>query len=81
MLTLLLNIPLMVAFLALWVGIPMWLILRHPDARRAIARQRQRIAVRVHPRIPAQPRYIPPRARHIPIQARRVPAQPGPSSS
>jgi hypothetical protein len=28
---LLYNIPLMVLFFALWVGIPMWLVLRRPD--------------------------------------------------
>lgn len=28
---LLLNIPLMVLFFALWVGVPMWLVLKHPD--------------------------------------------------
>jgi hypothetical protein len=28
---LLLNIPLMVLFFALWAGIPMWLVRRHPD--------------------------------------------------
>jgi len=28
---LLLNIPLMVLFFALWVGIPMWLVRKHPD--------------------------------------------------
>ena len=28
---LLLNIPLMIAFFALWVGIPAWLVARHPD--------------------------------------------------
>jgi hypothetical protein len=28
---LLLNIPLMVLFFALWVGIPLWLVRRHPD--------------------------------------------------
>ena len=28
---LLANIPLMVLFLALWVGIPLWLVARHPD--------------------------------------------------
>jgi hypothetical protein len=27
------NIPLMVAFLALWIGIPTWLVLRHPDQK------------------------------------------------
>jgi hypothetical protein len=26
------NIPLMVLFFALWAGIPMWLVLRRPDA-------------------------------------------------
>jgi hypothetical protein len=25
------NIPLAVAFFGVWVGVPMWLILRHPD--------------------------------------------------
>lgn len=25
------NIPLMATAFALWVGIPMWLVLRHPD--------------------------------------------------
>jgi hypothetical protein len=30
---LLMNIPLMVAFVALWVGIPAWLVLRHPDGK------------------------------------------------
>jgi len=28
---LLYNIPLMVLFFALWVGIPLWLVARHPD--------------------------------------------------
>jgi hypothetical protein len=28
---LLYNIPLMVLFLALWAGIPLWLVTRHPD--------------------------------------------------
>ena len=27
------NIPLMVLFVALWVGIPSWLVLRHPDRK------------------------------------------------
>ncbi len=30
---LLMNIPLMVLFVALWVGIPTWLVLRHPDQK------------------------------------------------
>jgi hypothetical protein len=25
------NIPLAVAFFGVWVGVPMWLILKHPD--------------------------------------------------
>ncbi len=29
----LVNIPLMVVFVALWVGIPVWLVLKHPDAK------------------------------------------------
>ncbi len=33
MTALMMNIPLMVAFLALWVGIPAWLVLRHPDQK------------------------------------------------
>ena len=28
---LLYNIPLMVLFFALWAGIPVWLVTRHPD--------------------------------------------------
>ena len=34
---LLLNIPLMVLFFALWVGIPAWLVLRRPDRKPALA--------------------------------------------
>jgi hypothetical protein len=30
---LLMNIPLTVLFVALWVGIPAWLVLRRPDAK------------------------------------------------
>ena len=30
---LLLNIPLMILFFALMVGIPMWLVRKHPDTR------------------------------------------------
>ncbi len=26
-----LNIPLAVAFFAIWTGIPLWLVLKHPD--------------------------------------------------
>jgi hypothetical protein len=28
---LLLNIPLMILFFALWTGIPLWLVRKHPD--------------------------------------------------
>jgi len=34
---LLLNIPLMILFFALCAGIPMWLVLKHPDAGPALA--------------------------------------------
>jgi hypothetical protein len=27
------NVPLMVLFVALWVGIPTWLVLKHPDRK------------------------------------------------
>jgi hypothetical protein len=27
------NIPLMAAFLALWTGIPLWLVFKHPDRK------------------------------------------------
>jgi hypothetical protein len=34
---LLLNIPLMVLFVALWVGIPLWLVRKHPDTKPTLA--------------------------------------------
>ena len=34
---LLLNIPLMVLFFARWVGIPVWLVRRHPDRKPTLA--------------------------------------------
>jgi hypothetical protein len=34
---LLLNIPLMVLFMALWVGIPLWLVHKHPDTKPTLA--------------------------------------------
>jgi len=34
---LLLNIPLMVLFAALWAGIPLWLVRKHPDTEPALA--------------------------------------------
>ena len=34
---LLMNIPLMVLFVALWVGIPTWLVLKRPDRQPELA--------------------------------------------
>ena len=34
---LLLNVPLAVLFFALWVGVPMWLVLKHPDTGPGLA--------------------------------------------
>jgi hypothetical protein len=34
---LLLNVPLMVLFVALWAGVPMWLVLKHPDTKPDLA--------------------------------------------
>jgi hypothetical protein len=34
---LLLNIPLMVLFFALWTGIPLWLVRKHPDTKPTLA--------------------------------------------
>jgi hypothetical protein len=34
---LLINIPLMVLFAALWIGIPAWLVLKHGDNEPALA--------------------------------------------
>ena len=31
------DVPLMVTFFALWVGIPTWLVLKHPDRKPALA--------------------------------------------
>lgn len=31
MIWLLLNVPLALAFVAVWAGVPLWLVLRHPD--------------------------------------------------
>jgi hypothetical protein len=31
------DVPLMVMFFALWVGIPTWLVLKHPDRKPAPA--------------------------------------------
>jgi hypothetical protein len=34
---LMINVPLMVVFVALWVGIPTWLVLKHPDRKPVLA--------------------------------------------
>lgn len=34
---LLLNIPLAIVFVALWAGIPIWLVLKRPDTRPELA--------------------------------------------
>ena len=31
------NVPLMVLFVVLWVGIPTWLVLKHPDRKPTLA--------------------------------------------
>src|ERR1039458_3909799 len=31
------NVPIMVVFVALWVGIPTWLVLKHPDRKPALS--------------------------------------------
>lgn len=31
------NIPLCVLFFALWVGVPLWMVLKHPDTKPAPA--------------------------------------------
>jgi hypothetical protein len=46
---LMINVPLMVAFVALWVGIPTWLVLKHPDNKPVLAAAP---AVRKLPRLP-----------------------------
>jgi len=32
------NVPLMVLFVALWAGIPTWLVLKHPDKKPTLAK-------------------------------------------
>ena len=48
---LLMNIPLMVLFVALWAGIPAWLVLKRPDRGPAVA------AAPAVTRLPAAVRY------------------------
>ena len=47
---LLLNIPLMILFFAVWAGIPLWLVRKHPDRKPALA------AAPVVTRLPARDR-------------------------
>ena len=54
------NVPLMVVFFALWVGIPTWLVLKHPDRKPTLA---------AAPAIKALPR---PRTSHDDAAYRRV---------
>jgi hypothetical protein len=49
----LMNIPLAVVFVALWVGVPLWLVLKHPDEEPKLAAAP---AVRALPQRPA-PRH------------------------
>ena len=46
------NVPLMVLFVALWVGIPTWLVLKHPDKKpaRAVAPALRNLTYRPTPR-------------------------------
>jgi hypothetical protein len=46
---LLMNIPLMIVFVALMAGIPLWLVLRHPDRKPTLA------AAPALTRLPARP--------------------------
>jgi hypothetical protein len=55
------NIPFMVLFLALWVGIPLWMIHKHPDRHPretrtvpAYLRQRDTAGLPAQRRVPAR---------------------------
>jgi hypothetical protein len=55
------NIPFMVLFLALWIGIPMWMIHKHPDRHPretrtvpAYLRQRGTAGLPAQRRVPAR---------------------------
>ena len=45
------NIPLMALFFALWVGVPMWMILKRPDRD---PRETRTIPAYLQKRVPAQ---------------------------
>jgi hypothetical protein len=44
---LLLNIPLAALFFALWVGIPLWMVIKHPDTGPAPASPQERALTRL----------------------------------
>jgi hypothetical protein len=46
------NIPLMVLFFALWVGIPMWMIVKRPDRH---PRETRTVPAYLRQRVPADP--------------------------
>jgi hypothetical protein len=71
------NIPLMVLFLALWTGIPLWLVFKRPDRKPHAARavpQYQRAYAERH----AQARAQAARAQAARAQAARGQAAHGP---
>ena len=45
------NIPLAMLFFALWVGIPLWMIHRHPDRH---PRETRTVSAYLRPRTPAR---------------------------
>ena len=56
----LLNLPLAAAFIGAWVGIPMWLVLKHPDQgpgplANQVTRHHQVPPAEPHPALAAQP--------------------------
>ena len=61
------NIPLEVVFLALWIGIPLWLVARHPDRGPDAATAQLRLELEV---------LLSPAADDFPAVAQPVVAQP-----
>ena len=55
-----LNVPLAAAFFGAWVGIPIWLVLKHPDQRpeplAGHSPTQYHQVVAAEPQIPARPR-------------------------
>jgi hypothetical protein len=54
---LLYSIPLMVLFFGLWVGIPLWLVTRHPDTSPQTAETAQMSAIAYLPAQQDDPGY------------------------